>query len=322
MNAAASPPRIALLVPCHNAAAFLPRLWESVRAQTTPFAELLVYDDASSDDTASVAEALGARVLRGAENQGPGAARNHLLAATACEWIHFHDADDRLHPDFVTRMGARAALDDRDVLLCQVDWLDEHTRTVVLRWRYDESVYQTPDAPADMLVNIIGGIGGLYRTHVLRAVSGFRTQLRYWEDMDLHLRLWHAGARFGVVDEVLSWAHRHESSTSNRNLSAVWRAKTALLADLVAAPSASARFIAAAGAEAEMILNRQLESGDLDGARVSLALALRCGIDVPTSGSRLLRLTRLLCGRWPAARLQHTIRRLASNHSEKNSRHR
>lgn len=60
-------PRIAMCVPAYNAAKHLPVLIASAAAQTVPFDEIWVYDDASTDDTAEVARALGARVVRGAE---------------------------------------------------------------------------------------------------------------------------------------------------------------------------------------------------------------------------------------------------------------
>ena len=56
--------RLALLVPARNAQELLPRLYASVDAQTVPFDEVLVYDDASTDRTGDVARA---RRPRGAQ---------------------------------------------------------------------------------------------------------------------------------------------------------------------------------------------------------------------------------------------------------------
>ena len=70
------PHRFALLVPCHNAVRFLPRLWETVRSQTRPSEEWICHDDASTDETAEVARSLGAQVIHGQTNIGPVAARN------------------------------------------------------------------------------------------------------------------------------------------------------------------------------------------------------------------------------------------------------
>ncbi|MFM7345025.1 MAG: glycosyltransferase, partial [Tagaea sp.] len=46
-------------IPAYNAAKYLPRLLASAKAQTEPFDEICVYDDCSTDETGTVAAALG-----------------------------------------------------------------------------------------------------------------------------------------------------------------------------------------------------------------------------------------------------------------------
>ncbi len=305
-------PKIALLVPCYNGSEHLPKLWQSVEAQTQPFAECWVYDDASTDDTSSVAASLGAQVLRGETNHGPSRGRNALLRATQCEWVHFHDADDRMSATFVESMGACAQQSNAEVILCQVDWEDAKSGETVLEWRYQESVYATPAAPTDMLVNIIGGIGGLYQRSMLEQIGGFDVTLRFWEDLDLHYRLWREGANFRVVDEVLVTALRHQNSSSNASLNEVWRAKSELLQRYLDDPVSSSEFAAGIGREAQNIAFRQLEAGDREGARSSLRLAQSAGVAVPNTNNSLLRLIGRSLGPWTAFQLQQKIRRVFS----------
>src|SRR4051812_2001085 len=93
-------PTLALCIPAYNAGAFLPRLLRSAAAQEIPFDEMLVHDDLSTDDTAAVARAYGARVIQSEVNVGCSAGKNRLLQASRCDWLHFHDADDELLPNF------------------------------------------------------------------------------------------------------------------------------------------------------------------------------------------------------------------------------
>jgi glycosyltransferase involved in cell wall biosynthesis len=73
--------RILALIPAHDEA---PRIAPVVHAALAHL-PVLVVDDGSSDDTASIAEAAGARVLRQAPNQGKGAALRAGFRAALAE---------------------------------------------------------------------------------------------------------------------------------------------------------------------------------------------------------------------------------------------
>jgi glycosyltransferase involved in cell wall biosynthesis len=92
---------LSLCIPAYNAEKHLARLLSSVNAQTQPFDEVLVYDDASTDRTAAIAAEYGSRVVSGRTNVGCSRGRNILAREARGEWIHFHDADDAMAPDFV-----------------------------------------------------------------------------------------------------------------------------------------------------------------------------------------------------------------------------
>lgn len=62
--------RVVALVPAHNEAGRIRQVVEGARKHVA----VIVVDDGSSDDTAAIAEAAGARVIRQSPNQGKGAA--------------------------------------------------------------------------------------------------------------------------------------------------------------------------------------------------------------------------------------------------------
>jgi glycosyltransferase involved in cell wall biosynthesis len=87
-------PRVAVVVPAWNAARYLGEALASVFAQTLRPAEVVVVDDGSTDETASVAASVpGVTVIRQA-NAGPAAARNRGVRETVSPLIAFLDADD------------------------------------------------------------------------------------------------------------------------------------------------------------------------------------------------------------------------------------
>ena len=95
---------VSVVVAVRNAAAYLPRFVACLQEQTLGDFEAVLVDDASSDDSAAMAEAFAAadprlRLLRLGERQGAGAARNAGIEAAVGETLCFADPDDVLPPD-------------------------------------------------------------------------------------------------------------------------------------------------------------------------------------------------------------------------------
>jgi glycosyltransferase involved in cell wall biosynthesis len=303
-----SRPTFGLLVPCKNGAAFLPRLFASAQAQVRAFDEIWLFDDGSDDRSGEVAAAHGARVLRSNHSLGPSAARNRLVAACTCDWLHFHDADDIMDPHYLERTAARTG-PEIDLVICDMPWVEEETGRRENHWTYDSAALARHPM-AYLLINTIGGINGLYRRSALEAVGGFDENLKFWEDLELNLRLSARGSRAAVVNEDLVTAYRRRGSYSNSNLGEVWRVKLRIMEKLLVAADAHLRSTLAA--EAETIADRFAALGLWADVPSALALARRAGGDPPTTRHPLLRLLKpLLPAAW-TFRLQHALRKKLS----------
>lgn len=92
-------PTVSIIMPVHNAAAFLAEAIASVQAQTMTNWELLAVDDGSTDGSAAILAEMAAKDARihplttGA-NKGAGHARNHAMDVARGKWLAFLDADD------------------------------------------------------------------------------------------------------------------------------------------------------------------------------------------------------------------------------------
>jgi glycosyltransferase involved in cell wall biosynthesis len=85
---------ISVIIPTHSRPHLLPRAVESALAAATEV-EVVVVDDASTDDTAEVCRALnGISYIRLAHNQGVAGARNVGVLSSSAEYIAFLDDDD------------------------------------------------------------------------------------------------------------------------------------------------------------------------------------------------------------------------------------
>jgi hypothetical protein len=98
----AVPGLVSVIIPALNAARWIGETLASVRAQAHRPIETIVVDDGSTDATAHIAGASGARVIHTA-GAGPGAARNAGMAAARGTFLQFLDADDLLAPGKIAR---------------------------------------------------------------------------------------------------------------------------------------------------------------------------------------------------------------------------
>jgi glycosyltransferase involved in cell wall biosynthesis len=94
-------PRVSVIIPTHNRAEFLEKAIHSVLNQSYTDFEILVCDDASSDDTRKVVEAISderIRFIRYEQNRGVIRVRNEAISNSSGDYIAFLDDDDEWLP--------------------------------------------------------------------------------------------------------------------------------------------------------------------------------------------------------------------------------
>jgi glycosyltransferase involved in cell wall biosynthesis len=208
-------PTLALLVPAYNAAAYLPRLLESAVRQNERFDEIWVYDDCSSDKTAEVAAAYGARVVRGPVNRGCSHGKNALASLTTADWLHFHDADDELYSNFVT-LARRWMVDARfDVVLFPYEERDDATGQLIAYRLFAEDDVSR-DARSYAIREQINPFCGLYRREAYIRAGGYDEDplVLYNEDVAMHIRLAFAGLTFAAESQISIINYRRLNSMS------------------------------------------------------------------------------------------------------------
>lgn len=90
---------VSVIMPSHNSAGYISEAIDSVIQQTHTKWELIVIDDASTDNTVSIVEDLSKQdsrinIIKNSTNQGPGFARNAGIKASKGDFIAFLDSDD------------------------------------------------------------------------------------------------------------------------------------------------------------------------------------------------------------------------------------
>jgi glycosyltransferase involved in cell wall biosynthesis len=278
-------PTLALCIPAYNAAGFLDRLLESARSQTVPFDEIWVYDDASSDNTARIARQLGAQVIWGDKNAGCSHGKNVLAARCASSWLHFHDADDALEPNFVeTARRWMEAPDAPDVVFFNYRTLDHETGQRLGTREFD-AVALRRDPLRYCLTEQINPFCGLYRKEPFLRVGGWDEDplVLQSEDQAGHFRLAQAGLRFDADPAYTVINYVRAGSMTTSNLPGAQRSTYHFLR----------KAAAALGVRHSMIIARRLWStaglsgayGDWENADRAAALALQIQPGGPVDGA-------------------------------------
>lgn len=118
--------KISVIVPCYNAAKWLPKCFLTLVGQTIGISELelIFVDDASTDDGATwsmlqefeKAYPEDIMVIHLEENMRQGGARNVALSYATGEYVAFVDADDFVTDDFLEKVYLKAKDTEADIV--------------------------------------------------------------------------------------------------------------------------------------------------------------------------------------------------------------
>jgi glycosyltransferase involved in cell wall biosynthesis len=112
---------VSVIIPVYNRPAELRRAVRSVLGQTHADLELLVVDDASTEDIARALEDIAdprLRLIRKPVNEGAAAARNTGILAATGKWVAFLDSDDEWLPNKLERQLRRLAERPNGARIC------------------------------------------------------------------------------------------------------------------------------------------------------------------------------------------------------------
>lgn len=220
-------PRVSVIIPTYRHRNFVLDTLESVFAQSFSDYEVIVVDDGSPDDTASILEPFASsgriRLVRQA-NQGQAAARNTGLREARGEYVAYLDDDDLWPKD---RLARHVALLDGlpDAVLVYGPCLKLH----------DNRLLPGPDGPhpsgrmRDALLRqycLTSPGQATIRMAAVRAIGGFDVTLWGVDDWDLYLRLSDKG-EFFFSDEQALFYRVHQGNASQdalRHARSAWRA--------------------------------------------------------------------------------------------------
>ncbi len=119
-------PLISVIMPVYNVEKYIGKCLDSILAQTYPNIEIILVDDASTDNSGRICDEYAARDFRiqavhFPENRGPSAARNEGVCRGKGEFISFVDSDDTVEPDLLEKLFQSLKENGADMSACGAD---------------------------------------------------------------------------------------------------------------------------------------------------------------------------------------------------------
>lgn len=212
-------PPVTALIPAYNAGLTIERALASVRRQNYPEIEIIVVDDASTDDTGTRVQNFGLsnlRLIQLKKNHGVSGALNAGILEARTEFIAFLDADDewldgklikqlpiiKTHPEMTFIACGGEAVDPAG-LVHHTFGLEPPTHSACEFWR------------ALLCKAYFSRTTVVARRSALLKAGGFDEGLMVSEDQDMWIRL-AAAAETGLLTEILVRYHHRPGSLAQR----------------------------------------------------------------------------------------------------------
>lgn len=138
MGAAAAQRKISVVMTAYNTGHLVTKAVQSVLAQTHKNFELMIIDDASTDDTLDILKALAAgdkriRVFHSPDNHGTYWSKNWCMSRATGEFVAFHDSDDVSEPERLQmQLGALLAHPNAAATTARWRRVDEHGNALTI----------------------------------------------------------------------------------------------------------------------------------------------------------------------------------------------
>lgn len=198
-------PLVSILMPAYNSSETITYALESLRGQTYRNIQVIVVDDASSDQTAEIAARFAAldprfRLVTLEKNAGAFVARNIALGVATGEFVTNQDADDWAHPQKIA--VAVAELHRNPEIIAT--WV-EHVRCSRTRGFRALNGYIRPDASSLM-----------FRRESVLQNMGWYDSVRAAGDGEFHLRMERTFGHQSIrqLSKLLSFVNWSETSLS------------------------------------------------------------------------------------------------------------
>ncbi len=187
--------KVSIILPTYNRCNMLSNVIDSILTQTYSDFELLIIDDASTDQTKELVYSITddrIRYFRLEQNSGPSVARNYGIGKALFDYIAFADSDDLWFLDKLQKQMEILKKSETDTGFC-------YHKIIYNFGKNQYAILPSEEIPLEKKIgniykqllydNMVACPSMLIRRECLAKAGGFDTNLKALEDYDLALRL-------------------------------------------------------------------------------------------------------------------------------------
>lgn len=210
-------------IPLYRAEKYIKDCLSSALAQTYPYIDFLVIDDACDDSSVEIVSKLqvehprgkNIRLIRHDKNVGIGETRNHLIAETPTKYLFFLDADDIITENAIQLLHDAAEMYHTDLVYGsheQIDMtIEGHPVSPTI---YKQQQFLLPDEYPNYVYRKYDGIqaqvwNALINMEWFRSTGLRFLPINYWEDFALTMDLTTYTSRVVLLSDVTYYYYRH-----------------------------------------------------------------------------------------------------------------
>ena len=228
--------KVSVIVPCYNAAKWLPKCFVSLATQTIGMAEmeLIFVDDASTDEGATWdmlqeferAYPESILILHLDQNMRQGGARNVALGYATGEYVAFVDADDFVADDFLEKVYQRAKETDADIVQFEYSYYTDRLGVIPANRSVQKEVIAVSSVEERKTLLLsekmtYGCWNKLYRRELIcRAGVRYAEHVIYEEPLFVYPLLFY-GNTFAIMDDKYYFYRQNEAGTMHSDMEKV-----------------------------------------------------------------------------------------------------
>lgn len=222
-------PLVSIVLPVHNGERFLANAMTSVLQQTYSNFELIVVDDASTDQSRQVVESFcildeRVRLVVNGSNLKLPRSLNRGFMSSSGQYVTWTSDDNLLTNSFLEKMVRALESSSADFVFCDYSEIDAEGKFIRL---------VKTSGPATLIRKNEIGAGFLYKRELLDVVGEFDVDCFLYEDYEYWTRIARSGFKMQHVNENLYQyrVHSGQLSSTHRLPSSILSFRKQLLAD-------------------------------------------------------------------------------------------